>query len=205
MQLKVKICGIRTAADALAAHDAGSDFIGLNFVNTSRRRVTPEDAAKIVASLPKKRETKIAGVFQDQPLSYIKEVAQIVSLDYVQLHGAESPDFCAQVGLPVIKAFGLQPDFDISEALRTLGEYKVEVYLIDRAAQGRGLPLNPESVKSLAAHFPIMLAGGLNLENVNEIITAARPFAVDVASGVETDDKVDAEKLVSFLKMAKQS
>lgn len=203
MQLKVKICGIRTQAGALAAYEGGADFIGLNFVPSSRRRITPEDAAKIVALLPKKRGMKIVGIFQDQELGYIKELAQSVPLDYVQLHGAESPAFCGQVGLPVIKAFGLQPGFDISEALSSLDKYHVEVYLIDRADQGQGSPLNPESVKSLMVHFPIMLAGGLNLENVTQTINAVRPLALDVASGVETNGDIDTRKIRDFLTLAK--
>ena len=203
MQLKVKICGIRTLAGALAAYKAGADFIGLNFVPSSRRRITPDEAAKIVASLPKKRRIKIVGVFQDQKLSYIKEIAQSVPLDYVQLHGGESPAFSNKVGLPVIKAFGLQPDFDIGKALLALGKYRVEVYLIDRLDQGQGEPLDPGSVKGLAVHFPIMLAGGLNLENITQTMTAVRPFAIDAASGVETDGEMDPQKILSFVKIAK--
>lgn len=203
MQLKVKICGIRTQSGALAAYKAGADFIGLNFVPSSRKRVTPEEAEKIVSSLPKKRAIKIVGVFQDQTLSYIKELTQSVPLDYVQLHGSESPAFCDKIGLPIIKAFGLESDFDVSKTLSALGKYDVEVYLIDRLDQGRGEPLNCIKVQSLAGHFPIMLAGGLNLENLTQTITAVHPFAIDVASGVETNGKTDFQKIRSFLEMAK--
>jgi phosphoribosylanthranilate isomerase len=203
MQLKVKICGIRTLAGALAAYKAGADFIGLNFVPTSRRKVTLEEAEKIVRSLPNKRAIKIVGVFQNQQLSYIKDVTQRVPLDYVQLHGTEPAAFSNGVGLPVIKAFGLEPEFDISKALLALSKYKVEAYLIDRLHQGQGAPLNPDSVRGLASHFPIMLAGGLNLENVVSTITVVRPFAIDVASGVESDGETDSQKIISFVKLAK--
>ncbi len=203
MRPKVKICGIRTQASALTAFRAGADFIGLNFVPSSRRRVTPEQAEKIVRALPKKRAIKIVGIFQNQELSYINKLAQSVPLDYVQLHGDESPAFSDEIGMPVIKAFGLEPDFDVSKALLIMGEYKVQVYLIDRLNQGQGAPPNLSKVKNLAVHFPMMLAGGISLKDIPQIITSVRPFAIDVASGVETNGEMDDQKITSFLKMAK--
>jgi phosphoribosylanthranilate isomerase len=205
MRPKVKICGIRTESSAVAACRAGADFIGLNFVPASRRKVTPEQARSIAGCLPPGRQTRVVGIFQDQELEYINEVAEFVGLDIVQLHGGESPEFVSRVDLPVIKAFGLDADFNVSDALSSMSGYKVETYLIDRSAQGKGEPLNLHRVGQLTSRFPIMLAGGICESDIPQILERSRPYGIDVASGVETDGEIDDLKVVSFLTTARGS
>ena len=105
---KVKICGIRSVESALAAVDAGADFLGFNFVPTSKRYIDPSVAKTIVDAV--KDKVQVVGVFQDVDAKTITKICSLLSLDFVQLHGKETPAFCREIKIPVIKAFALTSD-----------------------------------------------------------------------------------------------
>lgn len=191
MSVSVKICGIRTVEAAKAALDAGADFIGFNFVHSSRRHVSVGKAKEIRRVVG--GHGKVVGVFRDESIDAIHRVVQEVKLDFVQLHGNESPEFCKQVKIPVIKAF----------SLRAMKQYSVMYYMVDREVQGSGPMLDLERLVILAKELPLFVAGGLTPENVVEVVRVVRPFAVDVASGIETDGVEDTEKIKAFVERAK--
>jgi phosphoribosylanthranilate isomerase len=201
MNTKVKICGIRSVESALAAIAAGADFIGLNFVPTSKRKITEQTAREIIAAV--RGQVKVVGVFQDTESSFINQQTSILGLDFVQLHGHEDPAYCAQVQAPVIKAVSLQQDGDASAVMKTMQSFDVPFFLLDRQEQGEGSLVRGETAHQIAGEFEIFLAGGLTPENITEIVREVRPFAVDVAGGIETDGKEDVEKMRRFINNAK--
>jgi phosphoribosylanthranilate isomerase len=187
---RVKICGITNLADARAAVEAGADAIGLVFAD-SPRQIDAATARAIVADLS--RATIFVGVFRDTPLDVVNRVANQVGLDCVQLHGSESPEFCALVNRCVIKRFKIGGDNLASESPR----YRTFASLLDPGAgDGRTFDWN------WAAGLPhrIIVAGGLTPENVAEPIRLLRPFGVDVASGVESSPgRKDHQKMAAFI------
>lgn len=194
MSVKVKICGIRTINAAKAAVNAGVDFLGFNFVTTSKRYLNPYDAVKII-NLVKER-VKIVGVFQDADINYVNHLTSDLGLDFAQLHGSEDNDYINNVDVPTIKAVIIDDQVEKIEA---------DYLLLDRAKRGEGeMVLFTKSAK-LAAKFPIFYAGGLNSDNVTEVIRQVKPYAVDVASGIETEGVQDINKIKKFIKNAKEA
>jgi phosphoribosylanthranilate isomerase len=203
VSVKVKICGICRVEDARAAVRAGADFLGLNFHPASPRRVTVERAAAIADAVP---GTALVGVFVDAPRALVQDVAARVGLAAVQFHGAEDPDYCRGWPWRVIKAIRVAPGTNASaEAERFAAG--VDYLLIDSYVAGRpggtGVPLDP----ALAAGLPagrLFVAGGLRPESVADVVRALRPFAVDVASGVEEGPgRKDHAKIEEFVRRAK--
>jgi phosphoribosylanthranilate isomerase len=192
---RVKICGITNLADAQAAVEGGADALGLVFA-PSPRRIEIETARAIVAVLSPK--TVFVGVFRDAPLEEVKSVANQVGLDVVQLHGDESPEYCAEVNRCVIKRFAV--DERLRERLR---RYCVFASLLDPGA-GSGQTFRWEQAVGLDRR--IIVAGGLTPDNVAEPVRLLRPFAVDVASGVESSPgRKDREKIRAFIRVVREA
>lgn len=202
---KVKICGIRTSEAAKAAAQAGADFLGFNFVPTSKRKVSIEDARLIIASIPQNSKPSVVGIFKDETLDEIRRIRDAVPLQYIQLHGNEDPKFSEALGGNIIKVFSLAEDFDILETKQKMKSHKASFYLLDRAIQGKGRMLDLSKVSILAKEFPIMLSGGLDPHNVSGAVQKTHPFGVDVAGGIEIDYAQDEEKIVSFIRNAKSA
>jgi phosphoribosylanthranilate isomerase len=199
--LRVKICGLTRLQDALAACDAGADALGFNFWPGSKRYVSPAAARELIRALPPFVTT--VGVFVDQPRDEIARIATELGLHALQLHGDESPGACAGWRLPVIKA--LRADATLSAA--RVAAYPVRAVLLDTPAAtfgGTGVSFDWTRVGTLALPLPVVLAGGLTPANVAEAVRVARPWAVDVASGVEIEPGVkDATAMRSFVSAAR--
>ena len=195
----VKICGVRTLEDALWAAEAGADAIGFNFWPRSKRYLPIEEAGKIAKKLPARLRT--VGVFVDAEESEILKAFQHGAVDFVQLHGQESPDFCRKFAGRYMKALRAN-----EESLEKLDSYLCDLLLIDQDAQGgSGIRADVELARRAAQKRRILLAGGLNPENVAEAIFAVRPFGVDVAGGVESSPGVkDRTKVAAFITAAKR-
>ncbi|RJX22914.1 MAG: phosphoribosylanthranilate isomerase [Desulforudis sp.] len=196
MRLWVKICGLTDQKTALAASDAGADALGFVFAPSSRQ-VTPEVVRKIVHALPP--TVTAVGVFMNQPLEYVLDTAVRCHLRAVQLHGSESPGYCREIRLPVIKSFPLSPPYRVKDP----GPYNPWAVLLDSAgpggAGGTGKTLDWQQLRQLDYGLPVVLAGGLNPQNVAEAVDTVRPFGVDVSSGVETGGCKDIEKIRAFI------
>jgi len=199
--VRVKICGITNAADALAAIDAGANLLGFNFYKKSPRHITETEAAKIRPQLPNNVEA--VGIFVNAPPAEVAALCKSLKLDAAQLHGDESPETTAEIArsVPVIKAFRVEPDLPLS----TLGEYpEAFAYLFDAALTGQyggtGHATDWEVARRAAIGHRIILAGGLKVENVAAAVRIVMPYAVDVASGVEaTPGKKDHGLLREFI------
>lgn len=184
---RVKVCGITNLEDALAALEAGADMLGFNFYARSPRYLTPADARSIIESLP--ASASCVGVFVNESApAEVERIAREAGLGAVQLHGDETPEFCQNLrGLTTIKALRVGADYNVE----TAAAYDTDAVLLDAYVTGaRGgtghtfdwalASLTRERVRKL------FLAGGLNPDNVATAVTAVRPYAVDVCSGVET-------------------
>ncbi len=201
--MKVKICGITRLEDALAAERLGADALGFNFWPRSKRYVTPAAAREIVRRLPPL--VTPVGLFVNQPESEMVGVAQETGMRVLQLHGDEPPDLCAHLPFPVIKAIRV----DAVKTLAALASYEVSAFLLDtpsRGYGGSGAPFDWSLAEGVSEIAAIILAGGLTPENVARAITAVRPYAVDVASGVESAPGIkDHSKMARFIEAAKSA
>ncbi|MDP4011245.1 MAG: phosphoribosylanthranilate isomerase [Candidatus Roizmanbacteria bacterium] len=196
----IKICGIQSVTDAQMVIKSGADYIGLNFVRSSKRRVTMDVARQItqfIHSTPS--DIKTVGVFQNQTSDYVNMVADNMNLDFVQLHGNETPEYCTRIERPIIKAFSLESGFDVEETSRHMNKYHVAHYLVDRTLQGEGDILSIDRLGELANCTSFFLAGGLTPNTIRSVVTAVRPFGIDVAGGVETDGVIDEGKVKKFV------
>jgi phosphoribosylanthranilate isomerase len=200
MHTRVKICGITQLADAWLAVEAGADALGFVFYEPSPRFISPEHATELIRQLPP-LITKI-GVFVNAPGEFIRQVASACGLDALQLHGDETPHFCQTLGLwNVIKAFRV----DSEKSLTIMSQYPTAAWLLDSYVAdqpgGTGACFDWELARRAKEwKRPIVLAGGLTCENVSEAVRTAQPYAVDVASGVESSPgKKDPEKVRRFI------
>jgi phosphoribosylanthranilate isomerase len=199
--IRIKICGITNLADAKAATQAGANSLGFNFYEKSLRRVVTADAAQIRSQLPK--EIEAVGVFVNAKPADINSLRAFVRFDAAQLHGDENPDIVSRVArsLPVIKAFRVDSNFSIS----TFDQFPdAFAFLLDgaRAGQygGTGQTTDWDFARRANVNRRIILSGGLKIENVAEAIRIVRPYAVDVASGIETKPgKKDHVKMKEFI------
>jgi len=199
---KVKICGITNLDDALAAVEFGADAIGFVFVPNTPRYIEPAKAAEIIMRLPPFVTT--VGLFVDDSPEHIKQIADQCKLNVLQLHGQESPDFCLQFNRKVIKAFRVKD----KESLTVLPKYTVSAYLLDTyvrgAMGGTGVTFDWRLALDAKKYGTVILAGGLNPQNVAKAIQQVRPYGVDVSSAVEAKPgKKDHSKLKDFIEAAK--
>jgi phosphoribosylanthranilate isomerase len=195
---RVKICGITCLEDAGAAVAAGADALGFIFAPGSPRRVEPATAARMAAALPPFVTT--VGVFVNQPLEEILEVACRCRLQMIQLHGAEPPDLARRLPLPVIRAIRVKDE----TSLAATAAYPARAFLLDAFVEGREGGTGrtfPWALAVLAKPAgPIILSGGLTPENVGEAVRRVRPYAVDACSGVECrPGRKDPRKLEEFV------
>lgn len=197
---RVKICGITRLQDALAACEAGADALGFNFAGISARYVEPAVAAGIVKALPV--FVSRVGVFVDEPVNSVKAIIGQVELDLLQFHGDEDEAYCAGFGKPYIKAIRADSRESIEQAVS--GYSSAAAILLDAVHAGQfggsGETFDWSEVPQLAK--PVLLAGGLSVNNVSEAIRLVKPWAVDLASKVELDGQKgikDPEKIKAFI------
>ena len=215
---KVKICGVQRVEDALTAVEAGADFIGLNFVPNRRRRVSVEQARRMVdaVKVTKDNPPKLVGLFADQPQDEVRSTVRGSGVDMVQLCGAESMEFCEEVSVPVFKVIhvpgGFQNVEELKELERRMTALREQGYLatLDRKVAGlqggTGQTFDWTVAALLSeAGFEFLLAGGLTPENVSRAVREVRPWGVDVSSGVESGGIKDAEKIRRFVAEAKRA
>ena len=199
---RVKICGITEFEDARDAVLLGADAIGLNFYPKSPRCIDPARAAGIIEKLPP--FVTVVGIFVNHPdPQNLEDVAASIGLHAVQLHCNETPDYCSMIQrVKVIKAFRVDSNFRVD----TLRAYGSGTFLLDGNAPGTGQPFQWDLVYGANAFGSIIIAGGLNPENVAQVVHMLHPFGVDVASGVESKaGKKDYEKMRRFIEAVQRA
>lgn len=201
----VKVCGITEQRDALEAVHLGVDAIGFNFWPASPRYIEPAAARRIVERLPVLVHK--VGVFVDAPLIAILDTVREAGLTAVQFHGDELPQTCAAIGaIPWMKAIRVGPDFDPG----ILAEYACNTFLLDghspAAPGGTGTTFEWRRARALSVYGRILIAGGLDPTNVGLAIEDARPWGVDVASGIEfAPGKKDLDRLELFVSAVRRA
>jgi phosphoribosylanthranilate isomerase len=199
----VKICGVTTLDDALACVDAGADAVGFNFWPRSKRYLAVEAAAAIARSLP--AQVRTVGVFVDPGETDVERAFASGAIDLAQLHGDESPAFCARFVGRYIKALRLRDE----SSLASLAAYDCDLLLVDADTTdygGSGQRADVALAERAARARRVILAGGLTPDNVADAVSKVRPFGVDVASGVERAPGVkDWIKVAAFVAQAKQA
>jgi phosphoribosylanthranilate isomerase len=201
---RVKICGITNLQDALAATDAGAHALGFVFAPSSPRCISPENAAEIIRQLPPFVQT--VGVFVDAERSFVNDVIRECGIDTLQLHGQEAPSETTGYPVRVVKGFRISGAADLA----SLSRYRVSAYLLDTYVPGLEGGTGKTFDWTLAGearHFGrIVLSGGLRDENVGEAIRTARPYAVDVSSGLENSPgKKSVEKMIRFVEAVRSA
>ena len=212
----VKICGIKTFEIALAAIEAGADMLGFNFYPPSSRYITPEKCAEIVANLRlhvttyKLQATSFTsvGIFVNQPAGQVREIMEFCNLGLAQLAGDESPEDLAALDGKGFKAVRPSALAEADDLLKQFGRQQAPALLVDAQVKGAYGGTGETGDWSLARHLagqaPILLAGGLNPENVAAAVSAVKPWGVDVASGVESSPGVkDPAKISAFISAAR--
>jgi phosphoribosylanthranilate isomerase len=202
--IRVKICGITNAEDALHAAACGADALGLVFYGKSPRCLTPEVARQIIAELPP--FVTAVGLFVNETPERIRQVAGFCGLDIIQLHGDEGPADCDYAPRRVVKALRVKE----AASLDSHAAYAVSALLLDAWVAGTyggtGERFNWELAAGVARQRPVILAGGLTAENVAAAVRTVRPYGVDVSSGVEAaPGKKDPAKVEAFIRNAKMA
>lgn len=195
---RIKVCGITRLEDALTASRLGVDAVGFVFYPKSPRYISPEKAAAIIRQLPP--FVSAVGLFVNPTEEFIAEVLQMVPLGVIQLHGDESPEFCLAQRRRVIKAVAIGGEEDLIEA----SKYNCPLLLDAKAPQGvyggSGTSFDWSLLEGFEHSHPIILAGGLNSDNIEAALSHRQWFAVDVSSGVEVSPGIkDDTKLCDFV------
>ncbi len=213
MTIRTKICGITSIEDALNVCDAGADALGLVFYSKSSRNVSSQQAAEICNAIPPFVTT--VGLFLDAPKDFVNEVLKTVPLDLLQFHGLESPEYCASFNRPYIKAVGMKEFLQADDIEASFKKYadkysQAQGFLVDSHSAGKaggtGKTFNWNKVPQ-GIDKPIILAGGLNPENISEAIqTADTIYGVDLSSGVESSPGIkDKQKIKALMKNIRMS
>ncbi|MGI8826165.1 MAG: phosphoribosylanthranilate isomerase [Chloroflexota bacterium] len=205
----VKICGLMRSADALAAAEAGAELLGLVFA-PSRRRVDETSAQTIVEGIRDRAGLGVVGVFVNEGPAEMNRLARVCGLDYVQLSGDEPDDIIAALDVPAVQVVHVSPDADPSRLMERVADTSAALVLFDVARNGAYGGTGSAFDWSKIVHREpwgsrrILVAGGLTAKNVGEAICTARPWGVDVSSGVERDGHKDHAEIRAFVRAAKE-
>ena len=205
MRTRIKICGFTQVQDAVAAAKLGVDAIGLVFYPPSPRNVSIEQAVEIVNALP--AFVTVVALFVDEQEAQIREVLSRVSIDCIQFHGDESVDACSVYNKPYMKAIRMKPDLDI---LAIAAQYQDATALLLDAYHpgikgGSGSQFDWDLIPENCS-LPVVLAGGLQVNNARLAVESVRPYALDVSSGVEAEKGIkDVAKMAAFIQAINES
>lgn len=194
----VKICGVTDQQTANVVERSGADFIGFVFAK-SKRQVTPAQAKTIIQSLD--TSIKTVGVFVDLSKNTVEKIAEEVGLDYVQLHGSETPDELKTYNVPCIKALKLTTAEDVKQLIDY--DRVCDYLLVDGPVPGSGEKFDWDWLSGSSLHTPLLLAGGLTSGNLDAAKHLSAISGFDVSSGVETAGKKDHQKIIAFIDQAK--
>jgi len=212
---KVKVCGLSEVEHAVAAAEAGADYLGLVFAPSSRR-VAPEAAARLVKEVHDAGYfPAVVGVFVNSTVEEVNHIADYCGLDLVQLSGDESWEQCREIERPVIRTIHVSAAATASEILAriedgivALGQDKLS-FLLDSSVGtvrgGTGQTFDWKLAKEVSGRFPVIVAGGLNPANVGDLVKEVRPWGVDVSSGVERHGRKDISRIRTFIETVRSA
>jgi phosphoribosylanthranilate isomerase len=204
---KIKICGLKRIEDIECVNELLPDYAGFVFAK-SRRQVTLSEAGKLIDLLEK--NIKTVGVFQDEEIEMVKYAAEYLKLDVIQLHGNEDDEYIKELcNFKIWKAAGIDSEAICpDESINGLGGYEVEGILLDSSVNGvkggTGTSFQWDIINNLCSGKKLILAGGLNPENVQDAVKKVKPYAVDVSGGVEEDGVKNYKKIKKFIEKVRK-
>ncbi len=211
---KVKICGLSEIKHTLVAAEAGADFLGIVFA-PSRRQVSPEKALQLTEAIHNlKNRPAVVGIFVNSTAQEVNHIADYCRLDWVQLSGGESWQYCLKIKKPVIKVIHIAKEQEIENVIAEIERgYSLRkeelICLLDTQALdaygGTGQVFNWQLAEEVSARFPVMVAGGLTPANVGKLVKKVQPWGVDVSSGVESNGKKDVSKIRTFIQTVRNA
>lgn len=206
-KVKIKICGITNLADARYAAGAMADYLGFIFYEKSPRYIDPAEAGAIINWI---EGSEKVGVFVNQPLDDVNRVAKESGLDFVQLHGNETLEYCQLIEKPIIKVIHITPDYDLEELKAKVSSFSevAQFLLFDSKIGdqwgGTGKKFDWNILNEITRDTPFFLSGGLNPDNVKEAIETVHPYAIDVSSGLEEEPGIkDFDKIEALMEAVK--
>tara|TARA_B100001996_G_scaffold146303_2_gene111469 strand:- start:753 stop:1394 length:642 start_codon:yes stop_codon:yes gene_type:complete len=204
-ETKIKICGIRDTNIIEKISKLEIDFLGLNFIENSKRYIQKDTALEISKLLHlTNNKINLVGLFQDHEINHVNKITELINLDFVQLCGKESVEYINSINTKVLKVIHIKPSHNIQEVEAKINKYlsKCEYVILDtfskKSSGGTGEVFNWEKYSSLFSK-KVFVAGGLNHNNISKIVNLHNPWGVDVSSGVETDGKKDIDKIKKFI------
>jgi phosphoribosylanthranilate isomerase len=205
MALWIKICGITNVEDALHAIASGADAIGLNFVESSKRRIDIATGAAIRSAVGERAE--VVAVAADRNAAELRELRESTGIEWLQLHGNEDPEVLRAVLPHAYKAVRIATASDVNDARTVAGERLLVDAKVSGELGGTGHTFDWILVRELAGVRQVVVAGGLTPDNVAEAVRVVGPFGVDVASGVEASDprKKDPDRVLAFVRAARRA
>ena len=206
---RIKICGLRGADAAVAASNAGADYLGFNFVDGVRRQLQPDQGAQIVSDYKHDRDDSntpgLVGLFRNQDADWVNETSARAGLDYVQLCGGEDDDYMAQMQLPIFRQVRVKQGTTAIDLSKIVAPHldADRIVLLDHYSEvlhgGTGQSFDWAAAEGVANREKVMLAGGLDPENVGSAIAQLSPWGVDVSSGVEIEGVKDPDRIRAFI------
>ena len=203
---KIKICGLKLKNDFEFVASLNVDYAGIIFVENVKRQISTTEAEKISDVINKiNNPPKLVGLFADQKLEYIKKIYHRYGLDYVQLCGSENEEFLNELDIPFIKQIKLKNDINFKQIFNQIefvksigGLVSIDTYKEGHYG-GSGELINLSDAKKIINKYKVFLSGGLNSDNITNIIETIKPWAVDVSSGVELNNKKNICKIEKFV------
>ena len=210
-RIRIKVCGMTRVEDALCAAEAGVDAIGFIFYRKSPRYIDPGEARKIIERLPPFIDP--VGVFVNEQPEAVLETIRVCGLSYIQLHGAESPQYCSDLTakmrtvrlLKAIRVGGQTTANEVAVYQHCIQGYLLDTFQAAGAVGGTGAAFDWTVIDRLRLPRPFLLAGGLGLENIKSELTQVRPFGVDANSGLETAPGIKNHTLIKHFVAAVRS
>ena len=195
--IKLKICGVKSVDEARQLRESGVDLVGLNFIPGSSRFISLEAADEIMAEL-KSSSIQTVALFAGRPLDEVDDYASRLDVDYIQLHGNEPAEYAKGVNATVIRAIAVDSNQTAQELIKFMQGFPADYFMLDRQRQGQGSIVDLELAAEVISALPdkIFLAGGLNADNLVEVLARVRPYGIDIASGVrDANDGLDIIKV----------